>query len=200
MSYPRKLRSVPLLAALALFLAACGGTAAEVSPPLADDNVATTVAEEHSDDEATNGDDDAAHSDDEADHDEVFTFGVPADAADADRVIEIAAYDDFTFEPEAITVTAGETVTFVVTNVGNLPHDFTLGDEETQDVHEAEMAEMAGMAAADMAHADPNAVVVAAGETAELTWHFSEAGTFLMGCHQPGHYAAGMKGVVQVDV
>ena len=115
-------------------------------------------------------------------------------------MIEIAAYDDFTFGPEEITVTAGETVTFVVTNVGNLPHDFTLGDEETQDIHEAEMAEMAGMAASDMAHADPNAVVVAAGETAELTWHFSESGTFVMGCHQPGHYAAGMKGVVQVDV
>ena len=193
MSFTRKLRLIPLLAALALFLAACGAETAAVAPASNADDVTTTVAVEHTDDEA-------AHEDDEAAHEEVFAFGEPADAADADRVIEIAAYDDFTFGPEEITVTAGETVTFVVTNVGNLPHDFTLGDEETQDIHEAEMAEMAGMAASDMAHADPNAVVVAAGETAELTWHFSESGTFVMGCHQPGHYAAGMKGVVQVDV
>ena len=200
MSFTRKLRLIPLLAALALFLAACGAETAAVAPASNADDVTTTVAVEHSDDEAAHEDDEAAHEDDEAAHEEVFAFGEPADAADADRVIEIAAYDDFTFGPEEITVTAGETVTFVVTNVGNLPHDFTLGDEETQDIHEAEMAEMAGMAASDMAHADPNAVVVAAGETAELTWHFSESGTFVMGCHQPGHYAAGMKGVVQVDV
>ena len=50
-----------------------------------------------------------------------------------------------------------------------------------------------------MSHDDPNAVVLAAGETKELTWRFSEAGTVLIGCHQPGHYAAGMTGTVVVD-
>lgn len=186
MSGTSKWRLMPILAALALFLAACGAETATVAADGNADAVTTTVAEEHSDDE------------DEADHEEAYTFGEPADAADADRVIEIDANDDFTFGPEAIEVTAGETITFVVTNTGNLPHDFTLGDAATQDAHEAEMAEMAGMAADDEAHGDANAVVVAAGETAELTWHFSESGSLLTGCHQPGHYAAGMKGVINV--
>lgn len=176
---------MPILAALALFLAACGAETATVAADGNADAVTTTVAEEH--------------SDDEADHEEAFTFGKPADAADADRVIEIDANDDFTFGPEAIEVTAGEIITFVITNTGNLPHDFTLGDDATQDAHEAEMAEMAGMTADDEAHGDANAVIVAAGETAELTWHFSESGSLLMGCHQPGHYAAGMKGAIKVE-
>lgn len=211
-----KWRLMPVLAALALFLAACGGATVDAAASNEADDVTTTVAEEHTDDdapheedeaehsedEAPHEEDEAEHSEDEAPHDEAYTFGEPAHAEDADRVIEIDANDDFTFGPEEIAVTAGETITFVVTNTGLLPHDFTLGDEATQDAHEAEMAEMAemaGMPADEMAHSDPNAVVVAAGETAELTWHFSESGTILMGCHQPGHYAAGMHGTVQVD-
>lgn len=192
MSGTHKWRMMPLFAALAVVLVACGGSAAEVAPTDTEAVVATTAAAV-----ATTVDDE--HTEDEAPHEEMFAFGEPAEAADADRVIEVQANDDFTFAPAEIAVTAGETITFVITNTGNLPHDFTLGDEATQDAHEAEMAEMAGMPADEMAHGDPNAVVIAAGETAELTWHFSESGTFLMGCHQPGHYAAGMKGIVQVD-
>ena len=215
MSITGRWRWMPLVAALALFVAACGGAAADVGDSAAVGDVSTTVTEEHSEDEAEHSDDEAEHSDDEAEHsedeaehsedeaaheDETFVFGEPADAADADRVIEIDANDDFTFGPAEIAVTAGETITFVITNTGNLPHDFTLGDETTQDAHEAEMAEMAGMAADEMmGHDDANAVVIAAGETKELTWHFSEAGTIVMGCHQVGHYAAGMKGTIQVD-
>lgn len=123
-----------------------------------------------------------------------FSFGSPAEAADADRVIEIQATDNLTFEPANITVAAGETVTFRLINQGNLVHDFTLGDQTTQDKHEAEMAEMGGMV-----HDDPNVVVIPAGETVELTWTFAEAGTVLIGCHQPGHYAAGMTGRVTVE-
>lgn len=42
---------------------------------------------------------------------------------------------------------------------------------------------------------DPNAMTVPAGETHELTRTFTEAGDILMGCHVPGHYAAGMRGM-----
>jgi uncharacterized cupredoxin-like copper-binding protein len=55
------------------------------------------------------------------------------------------------------------------------------------------MAEMARMA-----HDRANTVTVAAGETKELTWAFTEPGTVLIGCHQPGHYDAGMKGQITV--
>ncbi len=170
-------------------------------------------AEADHDEAAGDHDDEADHDEAEVDHDDSAgdhdgaeadgghahesSFGSPADASDADRVIEVDANDDFTFGPAEILVSAGETITFVVTNTGNLPHDFTLGDQHAQDEHAAEMAEM--MAGGEMAHDDPNAVVVEPGATKELTWHFSEAGAFMIGCHQPGHYAAGMVGSVDVE-
>lgn len=128
----------------------------------------------------------------DGDHDEEFHFGMPADPADADRTIEIASAD-IVFEPDAVTITVGETVTFTVTNTGALPHDFLIGTSEMQDEHDAEMAEgMAGM------HEEPNAFVLAVGETKSMTWTFTEAGVLLFGCHQIGHYAAGMVGTITV--
>jgi uncharacterized cupredoxin-like copper-binding protein len=207
----RKTRSLVLLfAAFAFALAACGGATTVSADDGAEDHVEAEAdhddgAEDHVEAEADHDDEAEDHVEAEADHDdeaedhvEEFSFGSPADASDADRVIEIDANDNFTFGPTNLVVSAGETITFVVTNTGNLPHDFTLGDQETQDEHEAEMAEM--MAGGEMAHTDHNAVVVDPGETQELTWHFSEAGTFIIGCHQPGHYAAGMVGAISVDV
>jgi uncharacterized cupredoxin-like copper-binding protein len=127
--------------------------------------------------------------------DEEYDFGELADPSDATRVIEITAADDFTFTPESVAVDAGEVVTLRVTNVGAIPHDFTLGDTELQDEHEAEMAEMEG----DMAHEEPNVFTLEPGETKEMTWRFTEAGEILFGCHQPGHYAAGMKGTLTIE-
>lgn len=181
MSMKRLTKVAALLATLAMVLAACGGPASDVAA------------------EATSSDhvEDAGH-DEAAGHEEEYTFGAPGDASAATRVIEVDANDDFTFSPSAINVSMGETITFIVTNTGSLPHDFTLGDQATQDGHEAEMAAMA--ATGEMGdHDDPNAVVVEAGETKELTWAFSHSGTVLIGCHQPGHYAAGMTGAVEVS-
>ena len=132
----------------------------------------------------------------EGDHsEEEFHFGEPADAADATRTIEITSNDDFSFTPASVAITKGEIVTFKVTNAGAIPHDFTLGDEEIQNHHEEEMAaggDMEGL------HDDPNVFVVEPGETKEMTWHLTESGTILFGCHQPGHYSAGMKGTIVV--
>lgn len=126
--------------------------------------------------------------------DEEFAFGAPMDGSMADRVVEITANDDFTFAPATIEVANGEVVTFRVTNTGSIPHDFVLGDAEAQDEHAAEMAEMG----AGMAHDEANVFTLAPGETKELTWHFTVSGEVIYGCHQPGHYTAGMKGTVTV--
>lgn len=123
-----------------------------------------------------------------------FTFGEPGDSANADRIIEIVTTNDLVFNPADLTVTAGETIKFRIVNDGTIIHDFTLGDEATQEEHEQEMAEMGGMA-----QDEANAMVVAAGETKELTWTFTEPGTVFIGCHQPGHYDAGMKGQITVE-
>ena len=125
---------------------------------------------------------------------ESFDFGQPADVADADRTIEIAANDDFSFDPDAVEVEVGEVVTFSVTNSGKLPHEFTLGPGDVQLEHEEEMAEMGDMEMDD----EPNAISVPAGETVDLTWEFTEAGSVLYGCHTQGHYDAGMVGSIDV--
>ncbi len=156
-----------VLAALALAAAACGSTA----------STTPSTGAEATDDQGG------------------YTFGEPGDPAQADRVVEIQATDKLVFEPAELTVKAGETITFRIANTGQIPHDFTLGDQATQDEHEQAMTEMTGMTMPDEAYA----VVVAAGETREVTWRFTEAGNFLIGCHQPGHYAAGMKGEITVE-
>lgn len=124
-------------------------------------------------------------------------FGEPADSTDADRVVEIEANDDFGFDPDTLEVEAGEVITFSVTNVGDLDHDFTLGPLEVQEAHEAEMAEMGEMEASDHGK-DPNAISIPSGATEELTWRFTESGEVLMGCHTEGHWAKGMRGEIDV--
>ncbi len=36
------------------------------------------------------------------------------------------------------------------------------------------------------------------GDDKDITWTFTKAGTTLYGCHEPGHYVAGMKGTITV--
>jgi uncharacterized cupredoxin-like copper-binding protein len=49
-----------------------------------------------------------------------------------------------------------------------------------------------------MEHADDNMVTVAPGKTGEVVWRFTQAGKVDFACLQPGHYDAGMKGLVNV--
>lgn len=139
------------------------------------------------------GDGDSASAPNEA-RSQSFTFGEPADASDATRVIEIDAKDDFSYTPDALDVTANEVVTFRVSNLGKLDHEFTLGDEAVQREHEKEMEEMGDMGTGD----DPNAISIGGGQTGELTWKFAGSGDVLMGCHVVGHYDGGMSGRISV--
>ena len=136
----------------------------------------------------------------EAEEHATFAFGEPGDPATADRTVAVVAKAPFMFEPSEVTVSAGETVTFEITNSDTITHDFFLGDEAAQDDHEAEMREMDDATEmGDMSHEDPNAVTLPAGETVSITWTFADGATIQYGCHQPGHYAAGMHGDVVVE-
>lgn len=115
----------------------------------------------------------------------------------ADRVIEVRMLPERRFEPATIAVKAGETITFKVVNQADVFHEFMLGDEE---MHAARDKMMMDMGSEPMRMDDEaNSVTLAGGETKELTWTFDKAGTVLYGCHQPGHYDAGMKGTVTVS-
>lgn len=161
---------VPLLAALALTLAACGSDA----EPAANEATGAHMDEmegEHGDGGGT------------------FTFGAPGDPVEVDRTVEIMATDQLTFEPASIDVAAGETITFVVTNAGSTAHEFVIGDAAFQREHAEAM--MAGGAM----HAAANAVPLGPGQTEELTWTFSgDMHDLEFGCHVGGHYQAGMIG------
>ena len=118
--------------------------------------------------------------------------GQPGAASDADRTITIIA-TDLKFTPAGVTVRAGETVKFVISNQGKLSHEFVIGTKTEQDQHEREMQAMG-----DMQHMETNAISLRPGETSFLVWKFGAAGNLVYGCHVPGHYVAGMAGIIHV--
>jgi uncharacterized cupredoxin-like copper-binding protein len=119
-------------------------------------------------------------------------FGRPGDPDEASRTIRIRAFDSLEFRPSRINVKRGDTITFVVTNVGNNVHEFTLGDEDFQMAHEKEMSE------GGMAHGAAYSLNLPPGATRELTWSFIRQSEVLYGCHEPGHYRGGMVGLMLV--
>lgn len=128
-----------------------------------------------------------------------YWFGHPGDPAKVTRTIKVTAMD-IKFEPTELTVKAGETIRFEVTNTGKLQHEFTLGDQANQEEHEKEMQEMAEkMPGMSMEHNDPNMLSVQAGESKTLIWSFTKPGKLQYGCHVPGHYPAGMVGQLTVQ-
>jgi uncharacterized cupredoxin-like copper-binding protein len=122
-----------------------------------------------------------------------FALGEPGDPEAADRTIDISALDSLEFEPDSITVEAGETISFAVSNEGKNVHEFVLGDEAYQQEHAAEMSDGEDM------EADVNQIEIEPGETETLTWMFTDAAEVLFGCHEPGHYEGGMVGSIEVS-
>lgn len=116
--------------------------------------------------------------------------GETARATDGEhRTVDIAM-TDIAFAPSSVRVARGETVTFRFTNTGKVAHDAYIGDAKAQADHEREMRDgMGGMHHGD----DAEAITVEPGESGTLTHTFRDAETFEIGCHQPGHYGAGMK-------
>ena len=126
-------------------------------------------------------------------------LGQAADPASATRIVEIKAGNDLRFQPDNVQVKVGETVTFHLVNTATVEHDFTLGDEHEQDQHEQEMQHMTSGGDMHVMGDSANAIHIAPGATKDLTWKFTKAGTTLYGCHEPGHFASGMKGTITVS-
>jgi len=102
--------------------------------------------------------------------------------------------DAMTFEPAAISVKQGETVIFDVKNAGEIAHEFFIGNATQQTEHEAEMKQMFAMG-----HDHATGVNVDAGQTEALRISFPNTGTLEIGCHEPGHWEAGMKGTLTIQ-
>jgi uncharacterized cupredoxin-like copper-binding protein len=123
---------------------------------------------------------------------EVAALAVP------DQTVPISVGNNFSFTPNQVTVKQGDTIAFVITNDGQLPHEFVIGSEAVQQEHEEEM--LAGEEESmDEMGDKPYAVDVPAGETVTLVYTFDEAGQLLYGCHVQGHYTAGMVGTITIE-
>jgi uncharacterized cupredoxin-like copper-binding protein len=186
------------------------------------------------------------------------------DASPGERVVEVTMRDT-EFAPDQVEVAAGETVRFVFTNEGAVPHDGVIGDDVAQQEHELSMraGEMAvtghehptGSAddhdqptgdldhehpvespevhdhpTGDLDHEHPDAttedhehpgggtdghaagphvhgtsasgpgaaIAVGPGGTGDLTYTFAAGEEIEIGCHERGHYAAGMRLAITV--
>jgi uncharacterized cupredoxin-like copper-binding protein len=111
------------------------------------------------------------------------------------RTVDIAM-EDIKFDQTKLTVKTGETIDFQFTNTGQIPHDAFIGDADAQMEHDDEMAHMGDASTHSMGEA---AITVQPGAGGELAYTFTEPGTYEVGCHQPGHYGAGMKIEVTVE-
>lgn len=119
--------------------------------------------------------------------------GKAGDPKKVSRTIEVVMNDEMRFLPDSVTVKPGETIRFVVKNVGEMKHEMMLGTHKELMDHAKVMQQHPGME-----HDDDNAVTVEPGKTGEIIWQFTKAGTFKFGCLMPGHVEAGMIGTVSV--
>ena len=123
------------------------------------------------------------------------------------RVVMIQMTDN-AYNLKSLTVKAGETIRFVITNKGSFLHEFNMNTAVGHAEHRPMMTMMAehGMITVDkvvnltmtmpdgtkMTHTEPNSVLVEPGKTAEISWRFTTAGEFEIACNIPGHSETGM--------
>lgn len=129
---------------------------------------------------------------------DVFAAGEPDDSQKSARLVNVTMRDadgKLIFDPARLKVRLGEQIRFVVTNAGQLEHEFFLGSPDEISEHEDMMKNMPGME-----HGDANVIRLKPGDTKELAWHFSKSGDFFgYACLLPGHLEAGMLGKVSVE-
>jgi uncharacterized cupredoxin-like copper-binding protein len=109
--------------------------------------------------------------------------GFVAGTAAAPRVVQILAGPGYTFRPSKVAVARGETVTFVVTEMGPAAHEFMIGPAD------AVAADSPGT---------PEIADIGMMQSKSLTYTFDGSGPYAFACHADDHYEAGMHGTITV--
>ena len=109
--------------------------------------------------------------------------GFVAGTVAAPRVIRVIAGPGYTFSPSAISLARGETVTFEVTSMGGLVHEFMVGPADA--------------VAADT-EGTPEVADIGMMQTKSVSYTFDGSGPYAFACHAAGHYEAGMRGTITV--
>ncbi len=136
-------------------------------------------------------------------------IGEKGDIKDVTKVVTVKMFDNY-YEPNEIVVKKGETVKFIVKNMGELVHELNIATKEMHIKHQPEMAKMVEheilladkidknkmkeMSKMDhsMAHKHANSVLLEPNDTGEIIWKFSTSKKLEIACNVPGHYEAGM--------
>ena len=136
-------------------------------------------------------------------------IGEKGKLSEISRTIEIKMYDNY-FEPNVFNIKKGETIKFIVSNYGELVHEFNIATKEMHIKHQPEMMKMVEnqilladkidkkkmkeMAKKDhsMGHSHSNSVLLEPNQSTELIWKFSTDANLEAACNVPGHYESGM--------
>jgi len=143
-------------------------------------------------------------------------IGEKGDPNSVDRTINIKMYDNY-YEPNLIKIKKGETIKFIVQNLGDMVHEYNIGTKEMHIKHQPEMqklveheillvdkidkVKMKEMAKNDhsLAHAHSNSVMLEPKKTGEIIWKFSKDINLEIACNVPGHYEVGMIGQIIIE-
>ena len=105
----------------------------------------------------------------------------------ADTTVEMVM-TEFAYDPDEATVPSGTNVRFRFANAGRVSHEGAIGTLADNQAVEKDRATAP----------DLPTVRVPAGGTGELVVRFDEPGTFVVGCHELGHWSAGQRATVTV--
>ena len=140
-------------------------------------------------------------------------IGEKGDLKNIDRTIEINMYDNY-YEPNLIKVKKGETIKFIIRNLGEMVHEYNIATKEMHIKHQPEMQKLVdhGILMVDkidkekmkkmskmdhsLGHSHANSVIIEPKKTGEIVWKFSKNLTLEMACNIPGHYETGMVGKI----
>lgn len=103
------------------------------------------------------------------------------------RMIVIRMDDKLEFVPTEVAVKPGETILFVIANVGSaITHEFQLGPADRVALDQVDGQIVVEVDKVEPLHVD------------YVTYTFGSVGPYAFACHEPGHYEAGMKGVIDL--
>ena len=139
------------------------------------------------------------------------SIGEKGDPKNIDRVVNIKMYDNY-YEPNFVKIKKGETIKFIVENLGDLVHEYNIGTKEMHIKHQPEMqklidheiivgdkidkVKMKKMSKMDhsLGHSHSNSIMLEPKKSGEIIWKFSKDIELEMACNIPGHYESGMVG------
>ena len=138
-------------------------------------------------------------------------IGEKGDPNKIDRVVMIKMYDNY-YEPNLVKIKKGETIKFIVENLGEMVHEYNIGTKEMHIKHQPEMQKlidheillvdkidknkMKKMSKMDhsLGHSHSNSIMLEPQTSGEIIWKFSKDINLEMACNIPGHYESGMFG------